>query len=84
MYLNNVCIHYSFLAENDDENGWIVKMPYTTNSQFVKAASDYSKVVCMIKLAATKYADQVTYAFVQPMMCNKKEYRVVVLGGRAQ
>lgn len=59
-------------------------MPYTTNGQFVKAAPDRTKVIAMLKLAAFKYAHQVSYAFVQPMMFNKKEYRVVVLGGQAR
>lgn len=72
------------MNSTSDENGWIVKMPYTTNSEFTRGARDYKQVVELLGLAARTYAARVDYAFVQPMMKNKKEYRVVVLGGSAK
>lgn len=69
------------MQENADENGWVVKMPYTTNREFVRGAHDYAGVVELLQLAARQYAGRVSYAFVQPCMRNKMEYRVVVLGG---
>lgn len=73
-----------FVEKNSDESGYVVKMPYTTNSEFVKFARDYTQVLQHIELAARKYAERVEYVMVQPCMKNRKEYRVVVLGGRAQ
>lgn len=73
-----------FVTDNSDENGFVVKMPYTTNSEFIKFAKDYAQVLEHIALAARQYAERVCYTMVQPCMHNRQEYRVVVLGGQAQ
>lgn len=59
-------------------------MPYTTNKEFIHYAKCYDEVLRKLKLAGSQYAERVSYAIVQPCMANKKEYRVVVLGGKAK
>jgi hypothetical protein len=59
-------------------------MPFTTNNEFVKFCRTYDEILTALDLAAERYAERVSYAIVQPCMWNRKEYKVVVLGGVAQ
>lgn len=59
-------------------------MPYTTNHEYVHKAKTYSALLKRLQHAGKTYAERVSYAIVQPYMRNKKEYRVVVLGGKAE
>lgn len=81
---NLLYLSFSFVTDTSRENGWVVKMPYTTNGEFVKFCKDYDDVLYALKAASEKYFGRVSYAIVQPCMKNRKEYKVVVLGGIAK
>ena len=59
-------------------------MPYTTNGEFIRYCKTLNDILSALVLAAERYVQRVSYAIVQPCMLNRKEYKVVVLGGTAR
>jgi hypothetical protein len=72
----------SFMLNNNEGCGWVVKAPYTTNSEFVKFAKSFEDIFFSVNLATTKYFGNIPYMLLQPRMKNRKEYKVVVLNER--
>ncbi len=76
------CIH-RFCLRNEEGCGYVLKMPFTTNSAFVRYPSCYSDVLESFKVCCKSYASYMPYVMLQPCMCNKRENKVVVVAGKA-
>jgi hypothetical protein len=72
-YINN-----SFLSENEEDCGWVVKAPYTTNCQYIKFAKTIGGVVDAIRNANDALFYRIPYIMIQACMSNRKEYKIVV------
>jgi len=59
-----------------------VKMPFTTNKEFSKGCATPEKVLQAIRLAGRKYLPRMKYVMVQAQMDNRKEYKLVFIGGK--
>lgn len=68
---------YRFLLQNDEGDGWVVKLPYTTNGQFVEYCSSEDDIFAALSMACANFGQRISYAMLQPCMKNKKEYKVV-------
>lgn len=63
---------------HSDEDGWIVKMPFTTNSQAIWHASTMERVRQYINVAIRRFGDIIPYCMIQPKLKNMYEYKVIV------
>jgi hypothetical protein len=73
----------SFMLENDEGCGWVLKAPFTTNCQFIRYCKDKVAIENFIELATKKYLYILPYVMLQACMKNRKEYKVVVINQRA-
>jgi len=73
-----------FISKTNSENGWVVKMPYTTNCEYMKICRDMDEVMEALKAACNIYFGRVEYAMVQPCMQNRREYKVVMFNKHSQ
>ena len=64
--------HLRFTNRNDESCGWVIKAPFTTNNECVKYAKSFERILYFLRACA----------MIQACMHNKKEYKVVVLGGQ--
>lgn len=64
--------------------GWVVKPPYCTNSEGYRSCSTREQLVEIIRTSARRFGHRFDYLIVQPCLENKKEYKVVLLGGKTQ
>ena len=74
-----------FLDDVNEGNGWVVKYPFVTNSEGIKFCHNKSSVIQMILRERLKYSHiwgRIPYAIIQPKLFNRKEYKVVLLGGK--
>jgi len=79
---NFFIIIFSWCLENDDGCGWVVKSPFTTNSQFIRFPKSVEEVyhVCTEAYFDPKIGyDKIPYLMIQPCVFNRKEYKVIVL-----
>ena len=67
--------------EANEENGcgWVVKGPFTTNSQCIKFVHSFDEMKVSMCTLSKKYFGNLPYLMIQPCMYNRKEYKVVVL-----
>jgi hypothetical protein len=69
--------------------GWVLKAPFVTNSQhFFYFISDPEEVLWRLQLVSAAVYDAkscyvIPYMMLQPRMQNRKEYKVVLLDGKA-
>lgn len=68
---------------NDQGDGWIVKMPYTTNQRYKRSRS-YNNILTQLRLFSSKYWSTHKYCFIQPHLINKMEYKVVCFNGKVE
>jgi hypothetical protein len=61
-----------------------VKLPFTTNKEFVKYCKSADKVMLNLALARKKYQGIIPYAMIQTRMKNPRETKVVCLDGKVQ
>jgi hypothetical protein len=71
--------------EANEENGcgWVIKGPFTTNSQCIKFAHSIDEMEDAMRILSAKYFGHLPYLMIQPCMYNRKEYKVVVLNNTA-
>ena len=69
------------MAVHTEQCGWIVKMPYTTNQQY-KHSYNLSQILDKIMSIREKYFDSLPYIFLQAVMANKMEYKVICFNGQ--
>lgn len=73
-----------FMAKTNSEQGWVVKMPYTTNCEYMKICRDLAEVIDALKAACSIYFGRVDYAMIQPCMRNRREYKIVMFNKKPQ
>jgi len=69
----------SFLTENDEGHGWIVKLPFVTNGDKMHTCKTLEMVVHTIENYPIS-ASGIPYCMVQPRLENTKEYKLVFVG----
>jgi len=74
----------AFLLLHNSGNGWMVKAPFSTNSQETYPCPTRREVLNTLKAMAERLADRVPYLMVQPLLRNKKEYKMICLGGKIE
>ncbi len=74
---------HRFCRRNHEGCGYVLKMPYTTNSAFVRYPNCLSDILKSFKVCCKRYASYMPYVMLQPCMCNNKENKVVVVAGKA-
>ena len=74
--------HLRFTNRNDESCGWVIKAPFMTNNECVKYAKSFVRILYFLRACAKKYYDGIPYVMIQACMHNRKEYKVVVLGGQ--
>jgi len=67
--------------EANEENGcgWVIKGPFTTNSQCIKFVHSIDEMKDSMRILSEKYFGNLPYLMIQPCMYNRKECKVVVL-----
>ena len=75
-------LHFTTL--HDEGAGWVVKLPYVTNSEGLSFCKTEGDIIDSIERKSSQYGNRMSYAMVQPCLANRKEYKVVILGGSAQ
>lgn len=67
-----------FIRSTKHENcGWVVKMPFTTNSMSIRYCKDLDAIMSAIDGFATEFEGRNHYTMLQPCLANKREYKVV-------
>ena len=73
-----------FMVQTNRENGWVVKLPYTTGRELAESGfdriaycKDLDRIVKALITAGNRSGERISYAVVQPCMKNEKGYRVV-------
>ncbi len=61
----------------------MLKLPYTTNKEFVRYPMSVDKILSVFSTACAKYFGQIPYIMLQPCMQNRKENKVVTVNGKA-
>ena len=69
------------METNNEGSGWIVKAPFTTNGAYVKYAKSVNRVLFWLKSAGENLFGSIPYVMVQACMYNRKEYKIIALGG---
>jgi len=72
-----------FTSSHDEKHGWIVKLPFTTNSEGISFCKTTVDVLAAAQSKYDKFGHRIPYAILQPCLANRKEYKVVLLGGEA-
>jgi hypothetical protein len=75
-------LHFTTL--HDEGNGWVVKLPFTTNAEGLTFCKNEGDIIDAIDRKSSQFQDRMSYAMVQPCLANRKEYKIVVLGGSAK
>jgi hypothetical protein len=71
----------SFLAQNNEGKGWIVKLPFVTNGDRLCRCKSVAAVHSTIERFVAE-CHNIPYCMVQPCLANGIEYKVVFLEGR--
>ena len=74
----------NFMQQNnqDSRNQWVVKAPYTTNSEFRKYVTSLDQVLDQLKVASRKYFGRISYVMLQERMHNPLEQKIVLFNGK--
>ena len=72
-----------FLESHNEGRGWVVKFPFVTVREGLKFCKTERDVMHALDVSAGKFGGRIPYAMVQPCLINRKEYKVVVLNGKA-
>ena len=72
-----------FLEARNEGRGWVVKFPFVTVREGMRFCKTPDEVFKALEIAAGKFGGRIPYAMVQPCLLNRKEYKVVVLNGKA-
>jgi hypothetical protein len=73
------------LEENEESNnGWVLKAPYTTNCHYVRFCKTMHSVLNNLFIANIKLFGSIPYVMLQACMKNRQEYKVVVFNEEVQ
>lgn len=68
------------MAANEENGcGWVIKGPFTTNSQCIKFVHSIEGMNKSLRLLSNRFFGHLPYLMIQPCMYNRREYKVVVL-----
>jgi len=70
----------TFLMDNDEGHGWVVKMPFVTNRDKMHHCKTLEMVIHTIENYPIS-ASGIPYCMVQPRLENTKEYKLAFIGG---
>jgi len=79
----NIPLLHKFLESNNEGRGWVIKHPFVTMREGIRWCETTEQVVTNLAIATAKYGGRLPYTMIQPRLLNRKEYKVVVLGGKA-
>jgi hypothetical protein len=72
--------YISFMEANEENGcGWVIKGPFTTNSQCIKFVHSIEGMTNSMRLLSNRFFGHLPYLMIQPCMYNRKECKVVVL-----
>jgi len=74
---------HRFLESNNEGRGWVIKHPFVTMREGIKWCETTDQVITNLAISTAKYGGRLPYTMIQPRLLNRKEYKVVVLGGKA-
>ena len=74
---------HCFLERNNEGRGWVLKFPFVTVKEGMKFCKTKAELLHQLDIATGKFGGRIPYAMVQPCLVNRKEYKVVVLDGKA-
>jgi len=73
----------NFLNKSNEGEGWVVKHPFVTVHEGMRFCSSHDDVRSCLAVTTANFAGRLPYTMIQPKLLNRKEYKVVVLGGVA-
>ena len=65
-----------FTEEHSEGDGWIMKLPYRTNSEAIRYPKTFQKLMKEYKGISRRNYGTIEYVMIQPMLANKYEYKV--------
>lgn len=74
-------VEYRFTTTHNEGDGWVMKAPFTTNSSYCKFAKTFDNLVSFLVTACRTDYGSIPYMMIQACMNNRKEYKVILLGG---
>ena len=72
-----------FLNRYNEGDGWVVKHPFVTVREGMKFCSSHEEVRDQLAIVTASFAGRLPYTMIQPKLINRKEYKIVVLNGKA-
>ena len=72
-----------FLETNNEGKGWVVKFPFVTVREGLTFCKTIEQVLHTLDVAVGKFGGRIPYAMIQAHLLNRREYKVVVLNGKA-
>lgn len=73
-----------FINQYTEGDGWVLKLPFSTNAQTVTMGVDTVDILPAIRVHYRQFGDIIPYTMLQPRMSNRKEYKFVFFGGEFQ
>jgi len=72
-----------FVDSHDEDCGWVLKLPFTTNAEGLKFCKSIEEIVKMARKNARDFGHRMSYSMLQPCLENRKEYKVCLFDGKA-
>jgi hypothetical protein len=72
-----------FVSKHEEGNGWVLKLPFTTNAEGIKFCKSPQAIIDEADRHAKNFGHRMSYSLLQPCLANRKEYKVVIVDGRA-
>ena len=70
-----------FTIQNNEGCGWVLKAPFTTNSEHVRFPKSFDALMeCL--MTCSRDQSRFPYIIIQPCLYNRKEMKVVCFGGK--
>jgi hypothetical protein len=67
------------LQKHNYENGWVVKLPFTTNRFGFTSCSTEERVCGAVRVAEKKARlSNIQYGLLQPRLINRREFKVMI------
>jgi hypothetical protein len=80
-------LHFTDQHTTPTSCGFVVKLPFVTNSEALTMPRDFDATVKALEQKSQRYGREhglcIPYAIVQPRLPNRKEYKVVLVNGKA-
>lgn len=70
-----------FMADNNEGDSWVLKLPYTTNRNGLKYVRSVEELFSVLWSRYEQFGAYIPYVMLQPCMLNKREYKLIFLNG---